>query len=93
MIKVTNNQYKNGNRNENIKLFIIVWNDILITQLQCLIELLLKLIMTFQPVTACKAVSNQNVMINIKVSIINYYKLVLVNNNVDIMKCDSSCLI
>ena len=24
MIKVTNNQYKNGNRNENIKLFIIV---------------------------------------------------------------------
>ena len=49
--------------------------------------------MTFQPVTACKAVSNQNVMINIKVSIINYYKLVLVNNNVDIMKCDSSCLI
>ena len=80
MIKVTNNQYKNGNRNENniIKLFIIVSNDILITLLQCLIELLLKLIMTFQPVTACKAVSNQNVMINIKVSIINYYKLVLV---------------
>ena len=67
MIKVTNNQYKNGNRNENIKLFIIVWNDILITLL-CLIELLLKLIMAFQPVTACKAVSNQNVMINIKVS-------------------------
>ena len=24
MIKVTNNQYKNGNRNENIMLFIIV---------------------------------------------------------------------
>ena len=73
MIKVTNNQYKNGNRNENniIKLFIIVSNDILITLLQCLIELLLKLIMTFQPVTACKAVSNQNVMINIKVSSIN----------------------
>ena len=73
MIKVTNNQYKNGNRNENniIKLFIIVSNDILITLLQCLIELLLKLIMTFQPVTAFKAVSNQNVMINIKVSSIN----------------------
>ena len=28
MIKVTNNQYKNGNRNENIMLFIIVSNDI-----------------------------------------------------------------
>ena len=54
-----------------IKLFIIVSNDILITLLQCLIELLLKLIMTFQPVTAFKAVSNQNVMINIKVSSIN----------------------
>ena len=28
MIKVTNNQYKNGNRNENIMLFIVVSNDI-----------------------------------------------------------------